>query len=215
MRIFTPDMFVRCFQFAKYGALFKSSTIQPLTEKESEYVVSVQKHVFKKHVVLQVGGGAIRLFIFFFLLSIFFFLLQPRAPSSSPSPHTRSSLSKTPSRSSSFAMSPSTSTPPLSKLTARLPPLPSNAIFHACSAAPAPCPLLQRSRRRPRVLPSPSSPVLQAAGTVSCPTVAFGTPGICFVALQYSGEEVPVGSSAATLRFDLVEDGVVSATDDE
>ena len=140
MRIFTPDMFVRCLQFAKYGALFKSSTIQPLTEKESEYVVSVQKHVFKKHVVLQVGGGAIRLFIFFFLLSIFFFLLQPRAPSSSPSPHTRSSLSKTPSRSSSFAMSPSTSTPPLSKLTARLPPLPSNAIVHACSAAPAPCP---------------------------------------------------------------------------
>ena len=133
MRIFTPEMFVRCLQFAKYGALFKSSAIQPLTEKESEYVVSVQKHVFKKHVVLQVGAGDIRLFIFFFLL-------QLRAPSSSPSPHTRSSLSKTPSRSLSFAMSPSTSTPPLSKLTARLPPLPSNAIFHACSAAPAPCP---------------------------------------------------------------------------
>jgi hypothetical protein len=50
---------------------------------------------------------------------------------------------------------------------------------------------------------------------VKCASVAFGTPGICFVALQYSGDAVPVGSSPATLRFDLVEDGVVSATDDE
>jgi hypothetical protein len=50
---------------------------------------------------------------------------------------------------------------------------------------------------------------------VKCASVAYGTPGICFVALQYSTESVPVGSSTATLRFDLVEDGTVSATDDE
>ena len=43
-----------CVQFAKFGALFKSSPVHALTEKESEYVVSVQKHVFKKHIVLQV-----------------------------------------------------------------------------------------------------------------------------------------------------------------
>ena len=41
-------------QFAKFGALFKSSPVHALTEKESEYVVSVQKHIFKKHIVLQV-----------------------------------------------------------------------------------------------------------------------------------------------------------------
>ena len=55
----------------------------------------------------------------------------------------------------------------------------------------------------------------QAAGTVNCASVAFGAPGSCFVALQYSGDAVPSGSSPATLRFDLFEDGVVSAADDE
>jgi coatomer subunit gamma len=36
-----------------YGSLLKSSVIVELTESETEYVVSVIKHIFKEHVVLQ------------------------------------------------------------------------------------------------------------------------------------------------------------------
>lgn len=40
--------------FAKYGALFRSSEPQELTESETEYVVHCVKHTFRQHVVLQV-----------------------------------------------------------------------------------------------------------------------------------------------------------------
>lgn len=36
-----------------YGSLLKSSAIVELTESETEYVVSVIKHIFKEHIVLQ------------------------------------------------------------------------------------------------------------------------------------------------------------------
>jgi coatomer protein complex subunit gamma len=36
-----------------YGSLLKSSPVVELTESETEYVVSVVKHVFKEHIVLQ------------------------------------------------------------------------------------------------------------------------------------------------------------------
>ena len=36
-----------------YGSLLKSSPVVELTESETEYVVSVVKHIFKEHIVLQ------------------------------------------------------------------------------------------------------------------------------------------------------------------
>ena len=42
-------------QFAHLGKLFRSTRPVELTESETEYVVSVVKHVFDEHVVLQVG----------------------------------------------------------------------------------------------------------------------------------------------------------------
>lgn len=36
-----------------YGGILKSSTVVELTESETEYVVSVVKHIFKEHIVLQ------------------------------------------------------------------------------------------------------------------------------------------------------------------
>lgn len=36
-----------------HGAVLKSSSVVELTESETEYVVSVVKHIFKKHIVLQ------------------------------------------------------------------------------------------------------------------------------------------------------------------
>jgi len=123
-------------QFAKYGAVFKSSPVHALTEKESEYVVSVQKHVFKRHVVFQ------------------------------------------------FTIENTVEEFELRNVTVGINP----------GAFEADC---------------------KAAVTVNCASVAFGAPGSCFVALQYSGDAVPVGSSPATLRFDLFEDGAISAADDE
>lgn len=49
-------------EFAKLGALFKSSEPVQLTESETEYVVNCVKHVFPEHVVFQVK---IRLGCFF------------------------------------------------------------------------------------------------------------------------------------------------------
>ncbi|KAI9822196.1 MAG: coatomer subunit gamma [Phylliscum demangeonii] len=40
-------------EFKRYGAPLKSSGVVELTESETEYVVSVVKHIFKEHVVLQ------------------------------------------------------------------------------------------------------------------------------------------------------------------
>ncbi|KAH9255188.1 hypothetical protein BASA81_006628 [Batrachochytrium salamandrivorans] len=40
-------------EFAKFGTLFKSCPAVELTERETEYLVRVVKHVFAKHVVLQ------------------------------------------------------------------------------------------------------------------------------------------------------------------
>lgn len=40
-------------EFAKFGPLFKSCPAVELTERETEYLVRVVKHVFAKHVVLQ------------------------------------------------------------------------------------------------------------------------------------------------------------------
>lgn len=40
-------------EMKSYGAVLKSSSIVELTESETEYVVSVIKHIFKEHVVLQ------------------------------------------------------------------------------------------------------------------------------------------------------------------
>jgi coatomer protein complex subunit gamma len=40
-------------EMKEYGALLKSSPIVELTESETEYVVSVIKHIFQEHIVLQ------------------------------------------------------------------------------------------------------------------------------------------------------------------
>jgi coatomer subunit gamma len=40
-------------EMQSYGSLLKSSPVVELTESETEYVVSVIKHIFKEHVVLQ------------------------------------------------------------------------------------------------------------------------------------------------------------------
>ena len=40
-------------EFSSYGAVLKSSPVIELTESETEYVVSVIKHLFKEHIVLQ------------------------------------------------------------------------------------------------------------------------------------------------------------------
>jgi len=40
-------------EFSQYGAVLHSSSIIPLTEKETEFVVESIKHVFKEHIVLQ------------------------------------------------------------------------------------------------------------------------------------------------------------------
>ncbi|RAL61846.1 hypothetical protein DID88_002909 [Monilinia fructigena] len=40
-------------EFKPYGAVLKSSLVVELTESETEYVVTVVKHIFKEHVVLQ------------------------------------------------------------------------------------------------------------------------------------------------------------------
>jgi len=42
-------------EFSGLGPLFKSCEPVELTESETEYVVHCVKHVFKEHVVLQVG----------------------------------------------------------------------------------------------------------------------------------------------------------------
>lgn len=40
-------------EMKEYGSVLKSSSVVELTESETEYVVSVVKHIFKEHVVLQ------------------------------------------------------------------------------------------------------------------------------------------------------------------
>ena len=40
-------------EMKEYGSVLKSSAVVELTESETEYVVSVVKHIFKEHVVLQ------------------------------------------------------------------------------------------------------------------------------------------------------------------
>jgi coatomer protein complex subunit gamma len=40
-------------EFKPYGSVLKSSPVVELTESETEYVVSVVKHIFKEHIVLQ------------------------------------------------------------------------------------------------------------------------------------------------------------------
>ena len=40
-------------EMKSYGSLLKSSSVVELTESETEYVVSVIKHIFKEHIVLQ------------------------------------------------------------------------------------------------------------------------------------------------------------------
>lgn len=40
-------------EMQEFGAVLKSSTVVELTEAETEYVVSVVKHIFKEHIVLQ------------------------------------------------------------------------------------------------------------------------------------------------------------------
>jgi coatomer protein complex subunit gamma len=46
-------------EFASYGPVINSSTKpMPLTESETEYVVSCVKHIFKEHVVFQVNAMA-------------------------------------------------------------------------------------------------------------------------------------------------------------
>jgi hypothetical protein len=44
-------------EFASFGALFRSSRSIDLTEKELEYLVTLQKHVFANHVVRKWGRG--------------------------------------------------------------------------------------------------------------------------------------------------------------
>ena len=41
-------------EFAELGSIFRSSKLIELTEAETEYVVNCVKHIFPKHVVLQV-----------------------------------------------------------------------------------------------------------------------------------------------------------------
>lgn len=45
--------FLQIPEMKSYGPLLKSSLVVELTESETEYVVSVIKHVFKEHIVLQ------------------------------------------------------------------------------------------------------------------------------------------------------------------
>jgi coatomer protein complex subunit gamma len=40
-------------EMKEYGSILKSSAVVELTESETEYVVSVVKHIFKEHIVLQ------------------------------------------------------------------------------------------------------------------------------------------------------------------
>ena len=40
-------------EMKEFGSVLKSSTVTELTEAETEYVVSVVKHIFKEHIVLQ------------------------------------------------------------------------------------------------------------------------------------------------------------------
>jgi coatomer subunit gamma len=40
-------------EFKRYGGVLKSSLVVELTESETEYVVTVVKHIFKEHIVLQ------------------------------------------------------------------------------------------------------------------------------------------------------------------
>ncbi len=40
-------------EFKPYGSVLKSSSVVELTESETEYVVTVVKHIFKEHIVLQ------------------------------------------------------------------------------------------------------------------------------------------------------------------
>lgn len=40
-------------EMSAYGSVLKSSSVIELTESETEYVVSVVKHIFKEHIVLQ------------------------------------------------------------------------------------------------------------------------------------------------------------------
>lgn len=40
-------------EFKPYGSVLKSSPVVELTESETEYVVTVVKHIFKEHIVLQ------------------------------------------------------------------------------------------------------------------------------------------------------------------
>jgi coatomer protein complex subunit gamma len=40
-------------EFKRYGSVLKSSLVVELTESETEYVVTVVKHIFKEHIVLQ------------------------------------------------------------------------------------------------------------------------------------------------------------------
>lgn len=49
----SADALYRIPEFASFGPLFRSCRPVPLTEAEVEYTVSVTKHVFEKHVVLQ------------------------------------------------------------------------------------------------------------------------------------------------------------------
>jgi Coatomer gamma subunit appendage platform subdomain len=42
-------------EFATYGPLFKTTSPVPLTETETEYLVTCVKHIFASHIVFQVG----------------------------------------------------------------------------------------------------------------------------------------------------------------
>ncbi len=47
------EIFTRIPELKAYGDVLKSSAVVELTESETEYVVSVVKHIFKEHIVLQ------------------------------------------------------------------------------------------------------------------------------------------------------------------
>lgn len=47
------DSLLKIPEFTSYGSVLKSSAVVELTESETEYVVSVVKHIFKEHIVLQ------------------------------------------------------------------------------------------------------------------------------------------------------------------
>lgn len=47
------QILMRIPEMKSYGSLLKSSPVVELTESETEYVVSVIKHIFKEHIVLQ------------------------------------------------------------------------------------------------------------------------------------------------------------------